>query len=215
MKSPSKSILAACLAAGLLATAVLPAQAVTTLNFSAQLANASESSFTGGNTQFDFWSVVLDEFTPFTVSPGEAFVVTVTFDGLHTLPTASENRFIRLFMQGPGFAGAGDTSTQGGVELQLSGTPPVTVTSVTNQGCGTGESLAACVVLPQPNDTPYTFDQAVFSFTIDTLDQPREVSQMFFDTVLTTPVPELPSVAMLLAGAGLLLARRRLRGEPS
>jgi len=83
------------------------------------------------------------------------------------------------------------------------------------QGCGSSTAVVGCVVVT-PYTTALTFDKAVFSFTINQLDHTRTASTAVFDTVLTTPVPEAQTWALLTAGLAMLGAlghRRRSRAE--
>jgi len=206
---------AATLALSLAAAPVwaVAAPAPTLLSFTGQLANAGVSQAVTPSTVFDFWSVTLDSFSAFTVSPLESFVATVSFDGAYTLPTAAGNRFIRLFLQGPDLVSADPVGTQGDVELFLGGS---LVAGVYGQGCGTSTAVAACVSLLPTHTSALTFDKAVFTFTVDTLDHTRTASTAVFDTVLTTPVPEAQTWALLTAGLAMLGAlghRRRSRAE--
>ena len=181
-------------------------QAPTAINFTGLLANGGPSTSDSPDTHFDFWGLNLEPFTSFTVSLNQRFVATVSLDGAYTLPTSVGGRFIRLFLQGPDLDSTGSTGTQGDLDLFLGNTP---VASFPGQGCGTSTAVAACSGLAAPHDTPLTFDRAVFSFTIDTLDRTRTASVAVFDTVLTAPVPEAQTWALLTAGLALLAALGR------
>lgn len=185
----------------------------TALAFTGQLANAEAFQAVTPDTVFDFWSLSLDPFAAFTINPGESFVATVSLDGAYTLPAATGNRFIRLFLYGPDLDTTGSTGTQGGVDLYFGAD---LVAGFPGQGCLTSASVASCVSLAAPGSTALTFDKAVFTFTVDTLDMPRTASTAVFDTVVTTPVPEAQTWALLTAGLALLGAlghRRRARPE--
>ena len=198
------------LVAALTAGASASAWSATSLSFNGQLANASVSQGVSPTTQFDFWGLNLDAFAPFQITAGEDIVATVALDGAYTLPGAPSDRFIRLFFNGPDLAPLNPVQTSGGIELFLGG---MSLQQVTGQGCGTSTALAACVVLPAPSTTPLTFDKVVFTFSIDTLNgaMPVTVESAYFDTVVTTPVPEASTWALLSAGLALVggAVRRR------
>lgn len=199
-----------------LMTAALPARAVdapvpTAISFDGLLAQATQSQAVTPGAVAEFWSLALEPFTSFVIGPGDAVVATVSFDGSYTLPTAGGNRTIRLFLQGPDLDATGSTGTQGGIDLYLGST---LVAGFSGQGCGSSQSVVSCALVTTPGDTALTFDRAVFSFIVDTLDQPRTVSTAMFDTVVVTPVPEAHSWALMTAGLamlGALGARRRSR----
>ena len=188
-----------------LATA-LPVSAATTIDFTGSLANAITFPLTAGDTRFDFWSLTLDTFTPFSVMQGDDIVATVTLDGPYTLPTSSGPRFLSLFFRGPAFS-AGDTGTSNITVVLFDGINQVA--SIGPQISLTSGQVVAGVSTP-PNDVPISFDKAMFSFSIQTLDAPTLVEGAGFDAVLTSPVPEPQFWALLAAGLGMLaLARRR------
>lgn len=207
-------IRSACLAAAV-AAASAPAWSVTSLSFNGTLSNASSQQLVTPIVQFDFWSLGLDAFPSFQITQGEQIEATVTLDGLYTLPASATTRFIRLFLSGPDLGPLNPVATSGGIEL-FNG--PASVLVVTPQICLTSTSLAACVSLTPPSYAPaaLTFDKAVFSFTIDTLNGPTPVTveSALFDTVVTTPVPEASTWALLSAGLVLMggvVRRRRSR----
>jgi hypothetical protein len=212
IRSLKTMIPSAALAFSLMAAA-LPASAVTTLNFTGQVATANTFQIVAGSTAFDFWAINLDSFTPFTVAQGDEVEATVSLDATYTLPTSVGFRIFRLFFFGQDFAGVGDTETSGGLELFNGATSVLTIDP---QGCGTSGAVAACDSLD--GSGLYTFDKAVFTFTVTALAMPLEVTSASFDAVVSNPlpVPEAQTWAMLTAGLALLGAavrRQKAKGQ--
>jgi hypothetical protein len=173
-----------------------------------QLANASTFQTPGPPTQYDYWFLSLDQFTPFSVAQGDDLVVTVGLDGLYTLPTAPDGRYINLFLNGPDFAAVGDTETKASLELFNGMT---SVLSISDQFCSTSNILAACLYLAPPDAMTYTFDTLVFTMNVTQLANMGQVTNANLLTQLNTavPVPEAQTWAMLTAGLALLGAAVR------
>jgi hypothetical protein len=209
MTQPLRTLIKSAALVTLLTTATLPAWAVTTVNLTGQLANATTSQVPGPPTQYDFWFLNLDSFAPFSVAQGDDLVVTVGLDGLYTLPTAPHGRFISMYLNGQDFAAVGDTETGGSLELFNGMTSALNIPS---QSCSTSNTLASCWYLSPLDPAPYTFDKLVFTINVITLaGLGGQVTNANLITQLNTavPVPEAQTWAMLTAGLALLGAAVR------
>jgi hypothetical protein len=166
----------------------------------------------GPPIQYDFWFLTLDPFAAFSVAPGDDLEVTVGLNGLYTLPVSPDGRFLTLFLNGQNLAAVGDTETATTLEL-FNGLS--SVLTISNQLCGTSNSLASCMYLSPLDLAPYTFDKLVFTMNVTQLASMGMVTNAELITQLNTavPVPEAQTWAMLTAGLALLGAavRRKQR----
>jgi hypothetical protein len=179
-----------------------------TLSLTGNTNAATTSSFVGGGTQYDNWSLALSfpaNYTPITVSVGDMIDATITLDQSVTIPQSVSSTAFILFLGSTDPADAA-TGVSGSTQFFDNGIPGP------SRGAGTGTSgtLANSVVFSPPDNTSFTFDTVYSDFTITlptstspgysvTLDNASIYYQLASPAV--TPVAE-PSIALLL-GTGL------------
>ncbi len=203
--------------ATVVAASSAPAWSVTTLSFTGDVRIGQPSQSLSPTVQQDFWGMTLEPFPSFQIAAGDDVEATVTLiNGPYTLPAASplpgSYRVVRLFFFGDDLAPLDPVGTQGGLELFLQGN---SVLLLTGQGCGTSTALAACASWGAPDIGPLTFDSVKFTFHIDRLNgvNPVMVESAYFDTVISTPVPEVSTWALLGVGLAVVGSAARRRRE--
>ncbi|MBS0332858.1 MAG: PEPxxWA-CTERM sorting domain-containing protein, partial [Proteobacteria bacterium] len=168
-----------------------------------------------GGRQFDTGVLVLSsDDLPITVQAGDTVTAYLTLDAPLTVPASVSITSLALDLFGQDFPG-GDVVTQNNVmSFSLAGS---TVLSGGGAGFSTGTSgaLIEGVDLFPPNNGAFSFDQAQFSFTVDTLSGPAtltggQFAYENFDGPAAAPEPAAWALMLLgFGGLGAMLRSRR------
>ena len=187
-----------------------------TLDLSGLVANyTTETGFNCCGAHFDpsFLTLSgLDNDNAITVSQGDTITANITLDGPLTIPGSVSRTNIALFLFGSDFPNI-STGTDNATTTFFDGGNQV---GQFFTGTGTSGSIASTLDIFPPNNGPFTFDSATFSFTISNLSQSATLnsSELDFTRVANLPaVPEPASWALMLVGFGGIGAVLRSLGR--
>ena len=188
-----------------------------TLNLTGIVSNGTFNDFDIGTSHFRTFNLALSSFTPFAIAQGDMLNVTITLDGLLTVPASGEQLFGINFFQGNfGSPPGGDTTNVSGELTFFNSQGPTGLSNDVLQG-NCGNCLTS--ITGQIPGAAFSFDSVQLTQTITGLATPFTIDNSSFSYQLrdlAATVPEPGSWAMMISGFGLLggALRRRLVSRP-
>ncbi|MFS0738003.1 PEPxxWA-CTERM sorting domain-containing protein [Sphingomonas sp. 1P06PA] len=207
------------LGAALAATTILAgASAASAADFSFDLtgavADGSGGSFVIGTDTYQFFSLPLSGFTPFTLNSGDTVTLTGLLDGLLTVPASGEQLFAinLLGIDETDF----DNDPTNDVTKSLDGSMTFTDGDLAGQTFGGSCSNCLANISGRIPGDAFSFSAFTYNSTV-TLSAPYEITAITFSYQLrdaVTAVPEPASWALLIGGFGVSGAALRRSRKP-
>jgi hypothetical protein len=149
----------------------------------------------------------LDSSNSFSVAVGDTINVTIQLDHsfLFPAPPVSFQSFTFWLKGSPSAIGFNTTTEVNLTPLNGANAGP----TYSSTGCGAGSSVGAspflCASAFYSNISPIQFDSLLLSMQVISLTSPFVVNGTYFSWNLQTPVPEAPTLALMLLGMSLVL----------